>query len=167
MYGVWNTSFLPNEFLFLERNNCIKVGARVIHYVANASDKCYFCKAINPDTVNRETYEHLFKTCPITLNVLRGLMRTTGISYGPDMVGFFEKYWFGIKDNEFNFLIFLIFAIARHTIWKFKIRKMFPTHLQFANVFVSYLKTIQYVRPLLFDNIKTHFNDALFLQALG
>jgi hypothetical protein len=167
MFGFWNTSFLPNElreFLFLERNNCIKVGARVIHYVANASDKCYFCKAINPDTVNRETYEHLFKTCPITLNVLRGLMRTTGILYGLDMGGYFEKYWFGIKDNEFNFSIFLIFAIVRHVLWKFKIRKMFPSHLQFAGVFVSYLKTIQYVRPRLFDNIKTHFNDDLFLQ---
>jgi hypothetical protein len=83
------------------------------------------------------------------------------------MMGFFEKYWFGIKDNEFNLSIFLIFSIARHTIWKFKIRKMFPTHLQFADVFVSYLKTIQYVRPLLFDNIRSHFNDVLFLQALG
>jgi hypothetical protein len=63
--GSWNISFLPNElreFLFLERNNCIKVGTRAIHYVANASDKCSFCKNINPDTVNRESYYHLFKS---------------------------------------------------------------------------------------------------------
>ncbi len=134
-FGFWKTSFLPNdlrEFLFLERNNCIKVGARTVHYVANSTDRCSFCRAINPDTVNRETYEHLFKSCPITINVLKGLVRTTGILYGPEMNQYSEKYWFGIKDDEFNVPIFLFFAIVRHVLWKFKIRKMFPSHLQFA-----------------------------------
>jgi phage FluMu protein Com len=168
--GFWNTSFLPNdlrEFLFLERNNCLKVGNRAVHYVANASDKCSFCKTINPDTANRESYVHLFKSCPITANVLRGLMRTTGISYGPDMDNYSVMYWFGMKDGEFSLPIFLIFAIARHVIWKFKIRKIFPSHQQYAGVFLSYLKTIRYVRPQLFDSIKSNFNVELFLQALG
>jgi hypothetical protein len=168
--GFWNTSFLPNElreFLFLERNNCLKVGNRAVHYVANASDKCSFCKTINPETANRESYLHLFKSCPITANVLRGLMRTTGILYGPDMDNYSVMYWFGMKDGEFSLPIFLIFAIARHVIWKFKIRKMFPSHQHYAGVFLSYLKTIRYVRPQLFDSIKSNFNVDLFLQALG
>jgi hypothetical protein len=168
--GSWNISFLPNElreFLFLERNNCIKVDTRAIHYVANASDKCAFCRTINPDTANRESYYHLFKSCPITVNVLRGLLRTTGILYGPDMEHYSAMYWFGMKDDEFSLPIFLIFAIARHVIWKFKTRKMFPSHQQYAGVFLSYLKTIRYVRPQLFESIKTHFNVDIFLQALG
>jgi hypothetical protein len=170
IHASWNISFLPNdlrEFIFLERNNLLKIGVRAVNYMQMASEYCSLCRIINPDTVSRETMLHLFIHCPITIALLRGLTRSLGLKHIPGTVDFSSKYWLGLVMDKFEISLFLTFAIFRHLIWKFKQRKIIPTQPTFVCVFISYLKMIKEVRPALFNTLITHFSDQLLLQAMG
>ncbi len=168
--GAWNLSFLTNdnrEFMYLERNNFLRVGAIAIHIWNNVDDRCTFCRILNPDTVNRETFNHIFRSCPVTNNLLRGLTRTLGLLYTADMEGFASMYWLGIKNGKFHLDLFLIFEMFRHCIWTFKKRRIIPTQIVFAQNFKSDLNTVKLMKQSLFQDIVTHFDNAIFLQAMG
>ncbi len=166
----WNISFLPNglrEFIFLELNNFLKIGVRAVNYMQRVSEYCSLCRIINPDTVSRETMQHLFFHCPITTALLRGLTRTLGLKHTPGTVDFSSKYWLGKLMDKFEISLFLTFAIFRHLIWKFKLRKIIPTQPTFVGVFISYFKRVKEVRPAVFTSLSTHFSEHLLLQAMG
>jgi hypothetical protein len=168
--GVWNISFLTNdhrEFMFLERNNFLRVGAIAIHIWNNVDDRCTFCRILNPDNVNRETFNHIFRVCPVTNNLLRGLTRTVGLLYSTDTEGFISMYWHGSKNGDFHLDLFLIFEMFRHCIWTFKKRRIIPTQINFAQNFISDLNTIKLLRQSLFQDIVTHFDNVIFSQAMG
>jgi hypothetical protein len=170
IHASWNISFLPNdlrEFIFLERNNLLKIGVRAVNYMQMASEYCSLCRIINPDTVSRETMQHLFLHCPITIAFLRGLTRTLGLKHIPGTADFNTKYWLGLLVDKFDISLFLTFVIFRHLIWKFKQRKIIPTQPTFVGVYVSYLKMLKEVRPTIFITISTHFSEQLLMQALG
>ncbi len=163
-------SFLNNdlrEFIFLERNNFLRVGAIAIHIWNNIDERCTFCRILNPNTNNRETFNHLFGVCPITINLLRGLTRTVGLLYSKETEGFNFMYWHGIKNGKFNLGLLLIFEMFRHCIWSFKKRRLIPTQINFAQNFISNLSTIKLLRQSLFEIIIAHFDNAIFLQAMG
>jgi hypothetical protein len=166
----WKLSFLPDdlrEFIFLEQNNFLKVGTRIIHYQQNASDLCSLCRIINPGTVNRESINHLFLQCPITLNLLRGISRSLGLIYPPLSVSYKEKYWNGITDGKFDLALYMVFVIFRHTIWKFKIRKIVPPPPSISKGLHLLFNYYKLTRPSLFEAFVKYFNPDLFLQATG
>jgi hypothetical protein len=170
MLGAWNLSFLSNdhrEFIFLERNNLLRVGAVAVHIWNNVNDRCTFCRILNPDTVNRETFNHLFKLCPVTTNLLRGLTRTVGLRYNLDMEGFNSMYWNGIQNGKFHLDLLLTFEMFRHCVWSFKKRRIIPTQITFAQNFTSNLNTIKLLRYSLYLEIATHFDNDIFTQAMG
>jgi hypothetical protein len=79
--GLWNCSFLPNdfrEFIFKERNNCLRLNNRLANFRQNISYKCCFCRIINADTCTRESFSHLFLDCPVTRVALNGFLRLSG-----------------------------------------------------------------------------------------
>jgi hypothetical protein len=170
VYGGWSISFLPNdfqEFIFFERNNFFKTGTRAANYVVNLDDRCSFCCIINPDTVARESFFHLFFTCPTTCLLLRGVTRLGGLLHSPDDDSFMEKYWFGSRDGKSSVSLILIYEIFRYVIWKFKLRRIVPTQLYFFDNFVSCLRHVKLLRPVFFDTLLEHFNRETILQALG
>jgi hypothetical protein len=170
VYGGWSFSFLPNdfrEFIFLERNNYLKTGTRAANYVINLDDRCSFCRVINPDTVVRESFFHLFFTCPTTCLLLRGVTRLGGLLYPPDGDFFMEKYWFGSLEGKTSVSLTLIYEIFRYVIWKFKLRRIVPTPIYFFENFVSCLRQVKLLRPAFFDTLLAHFNCEIIFQALG
>jgi hypothetical protein len=170
IYGSWSNSFLPNdfrEFIYLERNNFLKTGTRAANYVANLDDRCTFCRIINPDTVVRESFFHLFFTCPTTCLLLRGVTRLGGLIHLPDDNSFMEKYWFGSLDGKTLASLTIIYEIFRFVVWKFKLRRIVPTQLYFFDNFVACLRHIKIIRPLFFETILVHFHRDVILQALG
>ncbi len=168
--GGWAFTFLQNdfrEFIYLERNNFLKTGNRVFNYAANIDDRCTFCRIINPQTVARETFFHLFSNCPTTRLLLRGMTRLGGLLYLPDENLFNEKYWFGLIEGKPTESLILIYEIFRYLIWKFKLRRLVPTQTYFFENFVSCLRHIRSLRPGFFDTFLVHFNRDTILQALG
>jgi hypothetical protein len=168
--GGWSFSFLQNyfrEFIFLERNNFLKTGNRAANYVANLDERCTFCRIINPQTLVRENFFHLFFSCPTTRLLLRGMTRLGGLLYSPDENLFIEKYWFGLIDGKPTGPLILIYEIFRYVIWKFKLRRIVPTQIYFFENVVSCLRQIKLLRPGFFDTFLVHFNRDTILQALG
>jgi hypothetical protein len=110
--GTWNMNFLTNElreFIYLGRNNFLRVGAIAAHIRENVDSRCTLCRIVNADTIHRETFTHLFYMCPVTKLLLRGLTRTVGLSFTPETPDFTDMYWFGKKNDKFNLSIFLTF----------------------------------------------------------
>jgi hypothetical protein len=160
-------NFLTNdlrEFIYLGRNNFLRVGAVAAHIRENVDNRCTLCHIVNADTIHRETFTHLFYMCPVTKLLLRGLTRTVGLSLTLDTPGFIDMYWFGKKNDKFSLSIFLIFELFRYCIWNFKKRKTVPTQTTFASMFVSQLNTIKYVKPALFITISEHFDEHCFYR---
>jgi hypothetical protein len=119
--GLWNLSFLSNEvreFIFKERKNCLSLNNRAAHFVQNLSDKCSFCRIINPDTNTRENFSHLFFDCPISNLVLNGFIRLSGLRVLGNDPNVQNIYWNGIINDLLNQELLLTFELLSYCLWK-------------------------------------------------
>jgi hypothetical protein len=69
----WNVSFLDNnlrEFIYKFRNNLIKTNDRLSHILSNVDQTCFLCKCLPISLKHHETFNHLFRTCPVTKNLI-------------------------------------------------------------------------------------------------
>jgi hypothetical protein len=115
--GSWNPSFLPNdqqELIFLSEITAQKLEQeQLITRKMLMIDLHSVELHINPQTTSRKIYSHLFYNCPVLCNLLRGLIRTKGLSYSNGINNYPEIFLFGIKENKFDSGLFLIFTNAR------------------------------------------------------
>jgi len=168
--ALWNRSFLPNElreFFFKERNNCLPLNNRIVNFVQNASDKCSFCKIINPDTQTRESFAHLFLECPVTRSNLNGFIRITRLPVLPNDPNLKNVFWYGIANGKLDKEMLLIFGIFRYCIWKAKTAKTIPRSLNISESFFNMLQTIFSISFKTRDNFLKNPNCANLLQAMG
>jgi hypothetical protein len=168
--GMWNCSFLPNdyrEFLFKERNNCLGLNSRVAHFQENTTDQCSFCRTLNPDTNNRETFLHLFLECPVTRTALNGFLRLSGSNIQGNDPNLKYSYWFGMLNNELNKSLALVFSTFRFGIWKFRLRKRIPRSLELFDILDTLLQNIEKIKPKIGSAIKNSLLFPNLLQARG
>jgi hypothetical protein len=168
--GTWNISFLPNnlrEFIFICRNNQIRVGARAAHFQQRTDGRCTFCKMVNPNSVTRESFLHIFLLCPVINNILRGLSTNLGAKISPDHLGFSCAFWYGDTNNKIDKSLQLFFEIFRYTVWKFKLRRQLPLLNTFTHIMFEQLRLLCNLRPVYREDFARHFNREIFLQALG
>jgi hypothetical protein len=168
--GMWNCSFLSNdfrEFLVKERNNCLGLNSRVAHFMADVTDQCSQCRILNPGTVNRETFGHLFLDCPVTRTVLNGFLRLAGNVIQGNNPDLKNIYWYGLVDGNLNKNVGLTFAIFRFVIWKFKIRKRVPRTLETFELVNTILCTIGKVKPKIGLSFRNSLMFPNLLQARG
>ena len=179
---VWNTHYLSNEmreFIFKERNNVLGIGARVQHFDADADERCTFCRILYPPTGNRETFIHLFRSCPVTKGYLKHLLRRTSTRLtipdtDPDPEAehivrdpFEYIYWYGTNGNKVEFSTVLFFELFRFVIWKFKTRRKLPRPKEVSDIFLNMLEIMLLLSPKLREKIRNNPLIALVLQALG
>jgi hypothetical protein len=168
--SLWNRSFLPNElreFFFKERNNCLPLNNRIANFVQNASDKCSFCKIINPETLTRESFTHLFLDCLVTRGNLNGFIRIIRIPVLPNDPNLKNIFWYGIVEGELDKELLLIFEIFRYCIWKEKTAKKIPHVLTVTESFFNILNTIFGISFKIRDNFTKNPKCANLLQAMG
>ncbi len=155
--GMWNCSFLPNdyrEFLFKERNNCLGLNSRVAHFQENTTDQCSFCRILNQDTNNRETFPHLFLDCPVIRTALNGFLRLSGSNIQGNDPNLKFCYWFGMYNNEHNKSLALVFSTFRFCIWKFRLRKRIPRSIELFEILDTLLQNIEKIKPKIGSAIK-------------
>jgi hypothetical protein len=168
--GTWNISFLPNnlrEFIFICRNNQIRVGARAVHFQQRTDGRCTFCRMVNPNSVTRETFHHIFFMCPIINSILRGLTNNLGAKILPEHLGFSRAFWYGDTDDKIDKSLQLFFDIFRFTVWKFKLRRQLPLLNTFTYTIFEQIMLLCNLRPVYREEFAKHFNREIFLQALG
>jgi hypothetical protein len=129
--AVWNSSFLPNEFrtfVFNCRFNSLPLNNRLNAYIQTIDSRCTFCRIIDNNTNNRDSYIHCFYTCMTTNMLIRQLCTTTGLDVDLNSVEFKNLYWFGIDNNEqmHQFVWNIFFDTVRFVIFKCRRRKNVP-----------------------------------------
>jgi hypothetical protein len=168
--GMWNISYLSNEvreFIFKERNNCLPLNNRAAHYVQNLSDKCSFCKIINPDTVTRENFSHLFFDCPISNLVLNGFIRISGLRFLSNDPNVRNAYWNGMVNEKLDKELLLTFELFRYCLWKSKIRKTVPRARTVFYLLTNILSTIFSMKPEIETKFRNNIICSPLLQAMG
>jgi hypothetical protein len=115
---------------------------------------------------HRETFLHLFRTCPVVSNTLLHLNVRCRLKWDINNCHFDSIYWYGDCAGNLDRNVLLFYDIFRYQIWAMKIRRTVDTNLLNENV-LAHLKSIFTVKP----SIKTAFikNNHLsnILQAMG
>jgi hypothetical protein len=165
----WNNHYLENglrEFLFNCRHNILRTEDRKSHFYGT-DGRCFFCKNMNPPLNNKESFHHLFFTCPLTNTILNRTLIAYNIIFAEPNVNFNVVYWYGTINQSLCLPTLFFFDTFRFCLWNFKIRKKIPRTESFmemlTTVFSSVFLTNKKLRKK-FDNVP-HFNN--FLQALG
>jgi hypothetical protein len=153
------------EFIFLCRNNLLKVGARLAHFQLQVDSRCFFCRSLVNDTLVKETFNHVFFTCPVTTRMLTSILTKLEAKIDIHSENFLNAYWYGLVENKVNQSLQFFYDTFRHSVWKFKLRRMVPTVASFHCIFFSQVRLTTWVKPILREEFSLHFNRDLFLQA--
>jgi hypothetical protein len=172
--STWNNHYFSNdfrEFFFKQRNNTLGVGARVAHFDENVDERCTFCRLLYPTTRTQEDFIHLFRTCPITVGIIRNLIFRSRIAVlvpraDPDP-DFENLFWYGLEEGETKLELVIFFDLLRFVLWKFKTRRVLPRINEFFGIFTNMLDTILAIKPNLRILIFNNRLIANILQALG
>ncbi len=116
--GSWNRYYLENhirDFLFQCRQNILKTKDRLSHYI-DLDDTCFFCKNIGRRTHNRETFVHIFRSCPVIENILLGFIAWCRIVWPGEYINFNEIYWYGLVNGNLCKPTHLLFDLFRYVI---------------------------------------------------
>jgi hypothetical protein len=168
--GSWNQTFLDNdlrEFIFKCRYNLLKTNDRLSHILQNVEQDCFLCKCLFIGTAHRETFAHLFRSCPVMFNLIGGVIRKLKIDISHQNLDFNQLYWFGNRNGELDRSSLLFFDILRYHVWCCKLRKTFPSEKILTCHIISSLQTIFRVKPSI---RKTFLNNNILsgiLQVTG
>jgi exonuclease III len=169
---VWSKTFLGNiqrEFLFMLRNNYLRINTRLNAYNNEVNPTCTFCRIRDPDPQHRETFGHLFFDCHTTHSIILRLMADLFPIFDYNVVQLKEFCWFGSAiGHELLQPIFLLFwDCVRFVIYKYKLVRHLPNYNSFKNDLIFNCKTTFYSRlpyKILIDSTPVL---ASLAQALG
>jgi hypothetical protein len=168
--GSWNCSFIDNnlkEFIFKCRNNLLRTSDRLSHIVAGVDQNCFFCACLNNGMRHRETFNHLFRSCPVVSNLILKVIRRLGLSWPEGDLCFDQLYWFGNLNGNLEKNVLLTFDILRYHIWCSKLQRVFVTDETLTERVCNTLSTIFALKPLIKSAFRQNNNLANILQATG
>jgi hypothetical protein len=122
----WNLSFLDNnfkEFLFKCRNNILKTQDRLSHILPGINDKCILCKNIVMGLENRESFNHIFRSCTVTDSVILRINRMCNLSWNINNFDFDSLFWYGNMCGDLDRNTLLFYDIVRYQIWCMKLKR--------------------------------------------
>jgi hypothetical protein len=132
----WNKTFLPSTvrvFIFKFYNNMLGLNSRVAHFNPGINASCTFCEDRKFLPAPKETMEHLFFYCPVVADLIQGFctkfLRNPELEH--DMYFTSEINVFEVKNNSLN----LVLDIFRYVLWQYKLKKKYPTSLEFWSEF--------------------------------
>ena len=129
--GGWNiyaTENLFREFVFKRRNNQLKTNNRLNAFDPDIDPRCSFCRIIDRDSNTRETFGHIFFSCPVTYSLLNNLATHLEPRLDLETELFKDLYWYGRYDDNtaIESSLLLFFDTVRYLIWKFRCRRKIP-----------------------------------------
>jgi hypothetical protein len=156
-------------FSFKFRNNILPLSNRIANFDQNADPICRFCRIIDEESVQRESFSHCFYDCDTVNNFIYRFNREFFGEVDPDRIK--TGYWFGYYRNTDSLsrqgTNNVIFDIFRFIIFKAKTRNILPTYMDVRQ------QTIFLIKTTLFNNFRLRAiltNDgwyARILPALG
>ncbi len=167
--STWNNHYLENslrEFLFNCWHNILRTEDRKSHFYGT-DGRCFFCKNMNPPLNNKESFQHLFLTCPLTNNILNRTLIVYNIIFADPSVKFSDVYWYGTINQSLCTPTLFFFDAFRFCLWNFKMRRKIPRTESLLEMLTTVVTSVFLTNKKLkktFNNVP-HFTT--FLQALG
>ncbi len=131
---------------------------------------CFFCKCFNTPSLQKESFVHLFRSCPFTSNLLLQYLRSNRVVIPLNDTGFEDSYWYGTINQVMCKSTLLLFDCFIYCIWTFKTRKTAPTLVNLKSMIDGLLSGIFARRPHMLREFVAipHLNYlALNLQVAG
>jgi hypothetical protein len=171
-FSAWNCSLLGNnvrDFMYKCRNNYLPLNNRVAAYDRNVCPMCTFCRIRDPDTVTRESFNHLFYSCDSTSIIINDILRVY-FALGDINENDRKKFvWTGITDgnDDLQHVLIIFWELVRYSIYKYKLKKRIPNSIMIANETFFNIKTTLLQNLALEQTIRSSLVLARWLPALG
>jgi hypothetical protein len=166
----WNSSFIENnlrEFILKCRYNLLKTNDRLSHVLISIDQSCFLCNCLSNGIKHRETFNHLFRNCPVTVNLIRRFICKMKMNICIENPDFDQLYWFGNNNGLMDRNLLLIFDIFRYHLWLFKKQRTFPHISMLVDRTCSTLETIFKIKASVKKSIQNNVILANILQVTG
>ncbi len=166
----WNFSFLDNnirEFIYKCRNNILKTNDRLSHIIDNVEQTCFLCRSITNVSQHRETFNHLFRSCPIVSTLILNISKKFKITFPNHNFCFDQAYWLGNGCGNLDKSVLLFCDLFRYHLWCCKTHKIFPRDDIMADRICGSLVTIFQVKPTIKNAFRNNLILCNVLQATG
>jgi Reverse transcriptase (RNA-dependent DNA polymerase) len=174
--GTWSCSFLTNDlrmFIFNCRFNSLPLNNRLNSYNPEIDPRCTFCRILNSESTQRDSFIHCFLLCPVTKKLLIKFLDNYGLNFlNADPESFRICYWFGnfsptVMTAGKNFLLTLIFDVFRYIVYRHRLRRHIPNQDSFLDEYRFTMKTIFSIRNKLAIEADSWQPLARFTRAIG
>ncbi len=166
----WNSSIIENnlrEFILKCRYNLLKTNDRLSHVLTSIDQSCFLCNCLANGTKHRETFNHLFRKCPVTVNLIRRFICKMKINISSETADFDQLYWFGNNNGLLDRNLLLIFDIFRYHVWLCKKQRIFPSISMLVDRTCATLETVFRIKPSVNRSIQNNVILANILQVTG
>jgi exonuclease III len=169
---IWALSFLSNglrEFVFKSRNNYLPLNNRLAAFDRNINPLCTFCRIRNPQNSPRESFGHLFFSCPTTDSILTHLLNTYFPWNDLDLDSRKNLIWCGYRtgSEKIQLPLLLFWEAARYSIYRYKLKRTIPNTLEVCRDALFCIKTTLYSNNQYKILINSTPELARWLPALG
>jgi hypothetical protein len=166
----WNSSFLENnlrEFILKCRYNLLKTNDRLSHVLTSIDQTCFLCNCLAHGSKHRETFNHLFRKCPVVINLIHRFILKMKINISSETTDFDQLYWFGNNNGLLDRNFLLVFDIFRYHVWLCKKQRIFPRVTMLVDRTCASLETVFRVKPSIKRSIQNNLILANILQVTG
>jgi len=147
--GLWNNFFFPNdlrEFILKSRFNSLWTNDRLHAAGLRENPWCTFCSIVTGQTLNKESFSHLFTTCTTTTNLLTTIATDMGVNLDIRSEDFKKLYWYGERGgggNKKTDTAWLLFwEVFRFRIWYYRGIRRVPNVVRVKNEILFALNNI-------------------------
>ena len=157
------------QFLYLLRNNGLSLNNTLNAIDNTISPNCTFCRILDRDTNNRDSFAHFFRECPITIRLLEGWCTIFEPLLDINSPSFQVFYWYGsCPDIAPNHTATpLLVDSFKYVRGKFKKRKKIPNVISFKRELIFTLENICLISRKVRASIANSNFSANFLPVLG
>jgi hypothetical protein len=168
---LWTKSFISNDFrdfLFKCRYNYLPLNNRRAAYDPDANPHCSFCRIQDPDTDTRESFAHIFFSCPTTIELIRNLLRFF-VTAPDDNLSIKKLVWNGelAGADNIQFILLFFWDSFRYTVYRYKVSRRIPNFLMVKKEIFFIIKTTLYNKNNFRNIIDNTRELANWLPALG
>jgi len=156
VFSLWKKPYLPaklQNFCLLHVNNRYNYNTQLSKYKKDEqgekiSDKCTFCSILDPQTVIRESKEHIYTGCPSSLRVLTRVAERYSITLpNTQENGELILYYYPMPERWDAERVNLFLIIYRFYIFKSRLRITIPTEEGFERDLKTEVKNIILTNP--------------------
>jgi hypothetical protein len=133
--SIWKINSFTNDFksfVMQCRFNTLALNNRLHSFLPDIDPRCTYCKIVNPNTQERDSFSHCFLLCETVKNILTDFFSHMNVMVSNND-DFLNLYWFGQYTNDDSMskntvqCYNIVFDILRYVIYKSRLKHYIPS----------------------------------------